>query len=420
MSSVAQVAIPALPRPRPRFVPAFLALFLLGGQLYLIAGRNFTHLLENPFLPYCLLGAFAIHMATRPSLRECLTTLGLAALLGLGFVILRPGFRWTWPNELAVASSLGAATLAVLSFHTVRLQGVEQRERLRTLVDGSVFIYTSLFIAFVLKMTAALHPKTYDLYLYAADTGFGIPIAAQVGIFIGGHPLVGRICELVYESLPLAVSLLYAYEKGGSQPLYTRVLPAFLGGGALAYLLYNFMPAAGPLYVFGTQFPQHLPKALPLALQAPLTADAPRNAVPSMHMACALLIFWNARRISWLAYIGSALYLGFTIMATLGFGEHYVVDLVAGVPYALFLGAACASQRSQHTIGQRKAFLTGLVLTLAWMFTLRFAPRLFQSPLLTWPAATVTVAACWMAQRQFERVREAKSEKAAEPQATRT
>jgi hypothetical protein len=420
VSSAAQIEIAALTRPRPRFVPAFLALFLLGSQLYLIATRDFAHLLENPFLPYCLLGAFAIHMAARPGRGECLITLTLASLLGLGFAVLRPGFQWTWPNELAVASSLGVATLAVLSFHTARLRGVEQRERMKTLIAGSVFIYTALFIAFVLKLTAALHPKTYDLYLYAADTGFGIPIAAQVALFLARHSVLSSICEFVYESLPLAVSLLYAYEKGGRRPLVTRVLPAFLGGGAAAYLLYNFMPAAGPLYVFGAQFPQHLPKTVPLALEAPLIAGAPRNAVPSMHLACALLIFWNARRLAHSAYLASALYLGFTVMATLGFGEHYVVDLVAGVPYALFLGAACANKSSQNTPEQRRAMVTGLALTLAWMLTLRFAPLVFRWPVLTWPAVAATIATCWIAQRQFEGVRENAPIQDAETQATRT
>lgn len=403
MSSLAAADIATGPRPRNRSVPICLALFLLGGQIYLIGARGFANVLETPFLPYCLLGAFAIHMATRPGRIECLVTLALGALLALGFVILRPGFRWTWPNELAAASSVGLATLAVLTSGVLRLRGPRQRQTLGTLMAGSVFIYASLFIAFVLKLTAAWHPRTYDLYLYAADTGFGIPIAAQAGIFLASHPSLSWICGLVYESLPLAVSLLYACEKSGNRPLNIRVLPAFLGGGAAAYLLYNILPAAGPLYIFGTRFPGHLPPVAPIVMQAPLMSGAPRNAVPSMHLACALLLFWNARRLSPWVYLAAVLYLALTVLATLGFGEHYAVDLVVGVPYALLLGAACAPQSAASTGERRRALALGAGLTLAWMSALRLAPFAFHSIAFTWLAAVLTVALCGFAQHQLER-----------------
>lgn len=399
------VAVPA--RPRGWFVPAFLAVFLLGGQIYLIEARGFASVLETPFLPYCLLGAFAIHIATRPSRRESLATLGLGGLLALGFVFFRPDFRPTWPNVLAAASSFGLASLAVLTISVVRLRGLRQRERLGTLIAGSVFIYAALFIAFVLKLTATLHPKTYDLFLYAADAGFGIPFAARAGMLLRHHPNLSWCCGLVYESLPLAVSLLYAYEKGGRKPLAVKVLPAFLGGGAAAYLLYNVLPAAGPVYTFGAQFPDHLPLTVQLVTQAPLRLGAPRNAVPSMHLACALLIFWNARRLSLWARFASALYLGFTILATLGFGEHYAVDLVAGVPYALLLGAACASETARGTREQKQALAAGLALTAAWILALRFAPLAFQTAGIAWIATGATLAICWIAQLRLERALEA-------------
>jgi hypothetical protein len=383
---------------------AFLACFLLGGQVYLIAARGFANVLETPFLPYCLLGAFAIHMASRPGRFECILTLTLAGLLAVGFVGLRPGFRWTWPNSLAAASSSGLASLAVLTLQVLVRRGAGQREKLTTLIGGSIFIYTSLFIALILKWTAVWHPKTYDLYLYAADRGFGLPIVAMLGTFVARHAAFSWWCGLVYESLPLAVSLLYAYERGGSRPLAIRVLPVFLGGGAAAYLLYNILPAAGPLYIFGSQFPANLPAAVPLALQTPLMQSAPRNAVPSMHLACALLIFWNTRRFSRWVYAATGAYLGLTIAATLGFGEHYVVDLVAGVPYALFLGAAGARTSAPEvpSPARNRALWLGGILTLAWIGTLRLAPFLFTGIAFTWIAALGTVGICWAAQRDWE------------------
>ena len=377
-------------------IPAILAFFLVGGQIYLIAARGFANVLETPFLPYCFLGAFAIHVATKPGRFESAATLGLGGVCGLGFVFLRNDFRWTWPNGLAAVSSIGLASLVVLAFEVAKRRGESQQQKLNTLIAGSVFAYSALFIAFILNLTTTLHPKTYDLYLYLADTGFGIPIAASAGIFLRHHSTLSWWCGLVYESLPLAISLVYAWERSGRKPLHLRVLPAFLGGGAAAYLLYNILPAAGPLYIFGSGFPNHLPRTVQAALQAPLIHEAPRNAVPSMHLVCALLIFWTVHRLSGWAYLVSAAYLVLTILATLGLGEHYVVDLLAAVPYALTLEAVCAQRAFANRASRKQALTVGLALTVLWIAGLRFAPVLFQSAAFAWPAALFTVVVCWV------------------------
>ena len=60
-------------------IPPLFAFAVLATQGYLAIGRNFANLLETPFLPYCLLGTFCIHMATRPGLKERLWTVTLGA-----------------------------------------------------------------------------------------------------------------------------------------------------------------------------------------------------------------------------------------------------------------------------------------------------------------------------------------------------
>src|ERR1051325_7599287 len=70
---------PDSPSPfRFALIPILFAFAVLATQAYLVIGRNFTNVLETPFLPYCLLGAFSIHMATRPGVGERLWTAGLA------------------------------------------------------------------------------------------------------------------------------------------------------------------------------------------------------------------------------------------------------------------------------------------------------------------------------------------------------
>lgn len=374
---------------------------VLCGQIYLAAGRNFATILETPFLPYCLLGAFAIHFWTQPSAAERFSTLGLGLAGAIYFALFSHRFQYNWASSVACASFFGLASLTVLAAQTVRRRGEEQKRTLDTLIAGSVFAYSALFIAYILNLTTRLHPRTFDLYLYAADSGFGVPLCAGIGRFVGARPWLVWWSSLVYESLPLVVSVLYAYQRSGQRRLPVRVLPAFLGGGAAAYLLYNVLPAAGPRYAFGAAFPEHLPSAAQTGLHLVQLGDVARNAVPSMHFACALLIFWTCRPLGRIVRALAALFLVFTVLATIGFGEHYVVDLVAAVPYALALAAICAPSK---TARDWRSIALGAGLTLAWILSLRFATTLFASLTFTWLFASATIVACLFAWRKHQNI----------------
>ena len=360
-----------------------LAVAAVLAQVCLVAANRFANLVDTPFLAYSLVGSFAIHFGTRPGRAERLITLGLAAAAAVAFVVASGRFRGDWPTSVATAGFLGLASLVVLGGQVFRLRGAEQDRKLRTLLAGSVFGFSALFIAVILKWTTTLHPRTYDLFLYAADAGYGLPISRWVGQLVAAQGWLAWMCGLVYETLPLAVSLLYAYERNGSRPLPVPVLPAFLGGGAAAYLLYNLLPACGPHYVFGSAFPNAMPDSAAVKLVLAPVGEAARNAVPSMHIACAVLIWWSCEALPRWVRWAAALYLALTVLATLGFGEHYVVDLVAALPYAMALVAICNRRAGAAAVG--------VALTLAWLAALRFATPLFESVAFTWAATLATI-----------------------------
>jgi hypothetical protein len=380
-------------------IPPLFALAVLATQGYLAIGRNFANLLETPFLPYSLLGTFCIHMATRPGLKERVWTVALGVLSIACFVVLNAKFRPTWSGVIACGGFLGLSSLTVLAVQVLRLRGKAQNEKLNTLLSGSVFGYSALLIAVVLNLTTKLHPQTYDFYLYTADQGYGIPICAWIGRFLAHEPWLFRTCALVYESLPLAVSLLYAYQRSGAKPLAVRVVPAFIGGGAAVYILYNILPAAGPYYVFGTAFPNHLPQTVGLHLVT--LREGARNAIPSMHLGCALMIFWNCGRLPRWVYGGSALYMVLTMLACIGFGEHYTIDLVAAVPYALVLQSVCAPATLRMRPEWKHGMVAGLALTAAWIVAVRFGTSLFHWPAVAWAFSIVTLVLCGVARHRM-------------------
>jgi membrane-associated phospholipid phosphatase len=72
--------------------------------------------------------------------------------------------------------------------------------------------------------------------------------------------------------------------------------------------------------------------------------DVPRNAVPSLHSAWALLIWWSLRYSkNWMRGLATV-FLALTLLATLGLGEHYPIDLVVALPFAVAAMSACVGQ----------------------------------------------------------------------------
>jgi len=102
---------------------------------------------------------------------------------------------------------------------------------------------------------------------------------------------------------------------------------AVLFGGCLCFVFYALFPAVGPgQFDFTRQVP---------------TPYAPDNCMPSMHVTWALLIAINARSLR--LRIGLWIYAAAMVVATLALREHYLIDLIAAVPYTL--GVQWAARR---------------------------------------------------------------------------
>jgi hypothetical protein len=104
---------------------------------------------------------------------------------------------------------------------------------------------------------------------------------------------------------------------------------------AIAWLtlpvLYVLCPISGPAFAF-PQFP-----GLPAHVVAHgILLDAPPNGMPSGHFTCALLVAWFLRHWRW-GRVSGALFVVLTLLATLGSGQHYAIDLIAALAYTAAL-----------------------------------------------------------------------------------
>ena len=240
---------------------------------------------------------------------------------------------------------------------------------------GRAALFMVLGISLNLILTTAAHasPLKYDRYLYGLDLVLGSP-AFRLGRVFAAMPTFASLEAFIYYSLPLALTGWYAAHIAWSDR-HPSILRMMYVNALLGFSLYFVVPAAGPSYTFPT-FP-YAPLHIALAL---IPVAAAPNCVPSLHVAGALLIAWSSGR----AKIPAAVYLLLTVLATLGFGEHYVIDLVIAVPYALLIQGV--GEKRWDAVGSG-ALLTGL-----WMVTLRYG-ILGLHPLLLWPMIGVTIAA---------------------------
>ncbi|HVT97403.1 MAG TPA: phosphatase PAP2 family protein [Acidobacteriaceae bacterium] len=118
-------------------------------------------------------------------------------------------------------------------------------------------------------------------------------------------------CQLIlvngYESLPFFVGFVMSTSTKRS-----RCAIALVIASVVAPLFYLAFPAVGPAHVG--------------------SLTAPRNCMPSLHMTwaliCLMLIEPRLR-------IVGVLFAVLTAFATIGTGEHYIVDLAAAVPYTV-------------------------------------------------------------------------------------
>ena len=299
------------------------------------------------------------------------------------------------PFFMAGFAFAGMSALAVLGAHAIWSQGEERRLLLYGFVPAVLFVASEWSASTLLDITEKLHPKTFDLFLYSFDSSLRVQISFLTGQFLWKFLWVRAAALAIYIALPLPLALVYATQLRRHKEKALAVMLAFLATGPLGVFFYNVLPACGPVHVFGGAFPMHpLSTADAMRLNiVPVLMTGARNAIPSLHMTWVLLVWWNSRGLaSWVRAI-AAVFVAFTVLATLGTGEHYLIDLVVAFPFSVMVQALCSYSMPFREGERRTAFLFGTLVTLVWLASLSFAVKMFWiSPLLPWTmvAATVT------------------------------
>jgi hypothetical protein len=226
--------------------------------------------------------------------------------------------------------------------------------------------------------------RVLDSYLYVFDGSLGFQPSFMLGQIFFRYHLAAEIASATYFALPLVIASACAgYLKYGSP---WRPLGILASAGVLGYLLYFVFPATGPIYVEGASFPGSPHSFASLAEMNPhpiaLPIPAPRNAMPSLHMAWALLLWFNCRPLSRAARGLAVTYVVLTVIDTLGTGEHYLADLAVALPFSVAVQALWTRVQGNTRLAVLAA---GTSLTSIWLVALRYGTRFFLvSPAIPW------------------------------------
>jgi hypothetical protein len=352
-----------------------------GGFLGCLAGLMLHfHITTYPYLAWALAGSLAIYLWSRPSVRSLTGTVLLGAVLATVYGIVKGG-----PLLGACLAFVGLGSLGSLGLAALWSGPSQRKASLDLCLTASMFPLFLVVSGFSLAVTSLAHPKTYDLFLYAFDEQLGIQPSFLVGRLFGRFSALRQVCYFGYEALPLAMAIAFALERSRPRRHASSIILAFAVAAAGGFLLYNLYPAVGPVHVFGAQFPNSPPAAGLPPFRLVAVDAAPRNAMPSVHIAMALLILWNSRRWPGVCRVVAGALLAITVLATLGFGEHYLADLFVAVPFALLAQGLASSGVPWRNTLRIACVGTGALSVLAWLTYLRLpSPPLAGSGVLVW------------------------------------
>ncbi|MFE4967261.1 DUF5933 domain-containing protein [Streptomyces sp. NPDC056660] len=314
----------------------------------------------------------------------------LAAAIGIDIAI--AAVRWALDAPVTDGHPFGNGALWVILGHAVtavtRRTGRERVLLLKGVGLGLLLVTGRKTGDTWLLLTSKTRPTVLDQYVATADHALAEPSWLVGRIVTAAGPVGFNLLDVVYGQLAVAavVVALYQLRHVAVERRFPRhhLVRTFLVIGLLGPAVYMIFPVVGPVFAYGTgaehwasvslwpdpppggHFHGHFhdhghglgpgnghwavadwwPRTTPpVDRPRPMPFDGftPRNCMPSLHTAWAVAIFIHSRNGPRLLRFAGAFWLVATLTATLGFGYHYGVDLIAGVVFTLTVEAALRS-----------------------------------------------------------------------------
>jgi hypothetical protein len=359
---------------------------------FLIVNLN----VPQSFTGYSIAAAFFLHLCARYRPAEWLA----AALVGLvlnqcaSFASSLLHLPSRAPHfSLAM---LGAGSLTILGWCVLGAKGIELPNLQRTYLTAVILLALVLVSQLMLLVTGVRDPTVFDAYLQVFDLGLAWPPVFIVGRWFQQIRYAFYFAKIIYSMLPIVVAILCGgYIRYRKSPPW-QVLKLMAIAGLFGYAGYFLFPAVGPVYVPSFKFPMVAFSLSDVAASHSLLLFVPntiaRNAMPSLHMAWALLLWINAAHLPRAFRALSLIYVFLTVIVVLGLGEHYIVDLVVAIPFAVLVQAVGSRMTLSPPARWGSAIASALLVAL-WLILLRFGSAIWvMSPLVPWACLIASTA----------------------------
>ncbi|MBM4728126.1 inositol phosphorylceramide synthase [Rhodococcus hoagii] len=317
--------------------------------------------------------------------------LALSSALVIDVVV--AGIRYLAGGSLTVGNGAVIVLTAIGVWAGWKWSGEQRRNALMGVGLGALLIVATKFGDVWLHITVLAGPEVLDQYVQLADHALGNP-SWVMGNIVDATGSVGyAVLHWVYIELPVAAIVVALYQLRKGWPSH-HLVRTFLLIGLIGPVFYILFPVVGPIFAFGAdgngfQVGDFWPSVVPFDLTpSPMPFDdaTPRNCMPSLHTAWALALFLHSRQgPRWLRW-GGTFWLVCTLSATLGFGYHYGVDLIAGVVLTLTLESALRAPERGWGWFRVRLVAGGAVLLGALLLSYRFlAVEIAEYPIVSAP-----------------------------------
>ncbi len=307
-----------------------------------------------------------------------------------------------WQNMLEQFSLVFfIAVFAFLALEKMLLEHAMAWRKMVSAVTSASCLCVGAIIAWVILDQAVQYlPNVYDPVLYRIDAMLWLDGTYRLGDLLQANPGFRHVVLDLYEYILLtAIAALFSEvfhtKKTAAELALQLVISSFM-----VFPLFCLMPALAPAFFFGPLFPDHLPNVNSVATNVVSTnIETIRNTCPSLHAVWAILI-WLALSDSpaWHRMLGAA-FLVVTFIATVGFGEHYVVDWVAAAPLVLLVRGICCASLPLSANLRRVAIVLGCLLLASWVLVVRAAPLTLEFPWAIRLLAGLSVASCMFTEK---------------------
>jgi hypothetical protein len=360
---------------------------------------------SNPFASVALAGIFVHYLvATTERISRERVIQATPVVLVAPLVALAAGGGAVAPARLFLfaLAGLGVVGAAGYVYDVVRAEGALVRSR--RLDDFAAALMLPLAAAqapWGLWTTYDLNP-VYDAHVYAFEERLGLRFSLVGVQSYRFWPLSG-VATACYAALPIGLSLLAL--KQPTSRRRSRVLVSAVVTGVVGFTLYRVCPVVGPLQAYPDVYPARLPELAPRDI-APLVVAlaAPRNGMPSLHAAWALIVAFNMHGLPRAWIVSGWIFVAMTLWAAMGLTDtHWLTDLVVAVPFSVALQSAIVGSWSGPRVRYRlTVFLLCAIWTGLWLAALRTGDIARLPGWVAWLAFVSTVLVPLVLERRLE------------------